>query len=901
MIRMKRRSWFLVTFILIMVATTLTLPSSSATSELSSRGQRAFEDLARCLNSKDTLDVFYLIDESGSLKQTDSQNKRAPILGESLRELGSLKDDLKVNYAVGFFGDKYSTWQPWTSITAGNIESAARELEREVVSRNRGQATDWLLGVESAAEELRKQRAKTRGCQVLIWLTDGAIDTSLASYSEADAVVELCERTFNSLRQSKVTVLGVLLKSEKDLSRLDPDEREWVEAWMSRMYPLVEGRGDVGVPPDVESVGCGEDPLPANYSAGALLVADDPISLAYQFLRLGSLLSGGTKGSLSAGNPGKFLIEAGVARFRIITTSTTWTLTSPEGKRYNENSKIDIATSGGATQVTVPVTPELFGEWTFRYQSESSNELILFSGLSLKLDDGELVAGRSGVISGTVVSEFGNRPVDLGVYGDAQVTVQEVSGSGATGPVRNASLVSQNAFSLPEFTPTPDQGQVEIRVVLNVKTKSGLALAPVSVARNLVVRLPSNYPSLTNSPIRFTPIEGTSGEGVGEIQFLGPQQGNGKVCLGTPSVVSDSVDRSDEYRWSTSGDLRDGCIDLAQDERVSIELMVSNGVPANADVLADLPVTYFSDSEGEEFTLNARLEVPTETTPGGWLVAAFLVVLGFLLPMLAIYLMTLFTTKIALGQSMQRAQWSVRVDSLKGIVGPDGDQLRPAAEDFKFLPDRTDSRTFTDAIGEMRARVSKLVFPSPWFELTAQDGTRIITMVAGPVRALNRFKSGRISPIRGNIDNVWALSLNESELRNLGSNTSIPAQLIIFKRNNLANKNQFMERFLQVTTTAGVWSQIQSLSQHVVTEVQAKPLAERKSRKRVANESERDGIPSTSGSTPPPPIGINSAPPIPGSPPSLGSTSSQSPSAGNDFPPPPPGLGGGLPPKPPGA
>ena len=898
---MRRGIWSVFGFFLLVLTTILSAPNSKATSELSSTGQRAFEDLARCLNSKVSLDVFYLIDESGSLKQTDSENKRASILGESLRELGSLKDGLEVNYAVGFFGDKYSTWQPWKLVTPGNIERAAKELEREVVTRNNGQATDWLLGVESAGEELRKQRAKSRGCQVLIWLTDGAIDTSLASYSEENALNELCETTFNSLRQSRVTVLGVLLKSEKDLNRLDPPEREWVEIGMSYMYPLVEGRGDVGLPPAVQSTSCGENPLPANYAAGALLVADNPISLAYQFLRLSSLLSGGTQGQLSSGNPGKFLIESGVARFRIITTSESWTLINPQGKSYNENSKIDVATSAGATQVTVPVRPELFGEWKFKYESDSTNELILFSGLSLELDEGELVAGRSGNISGTVVSEFGNRIIDLGVYGSTQVTVQEVSGSGAAGPLRVATVVDQNAFSLSEFTPTPDQGQVEIRVVLNVKTKSGLALSPVSIAKNLIVRLPSNYPSLINSPVRFTPIKGASGEGVGEIQFLGPKQGEGKVCLGTPRVVSDSVNRADEYRWATTEELRNGCIDLGQSERIGIELVVSNGVPANAEVIADLPVTYFSDSEGEEFTLNAQLEIPTETTPGGWLVAAFLVILGFMLPMLAIYLMTLFTTKIALGQSIQRAQWSVRVDSLKGIVGSDGAQLIPAAEDFKFLPDKNDSSSYTDPIGAMRARVSKLVFPSPWFELTAQEGTRVVTMVAGPVRALKRFRSGRIAPIRGNIDNIWALSLLETDLRNLGAGTSIPAQLTIFKRNNLANRNQFMERFLQVTTTAGIWPQIQSLSRHLTVEVEA--VSSRKSKSRKMRESVLGGVEESGslGSLPPTPAGSNTNPPVPDSRAAFGPTNTQSQSEGNAFPPPPPGSGGGLPPKPPGA
>ena len=75
---------------------------ASPITQLSADGKRAFDDLARCLNSKGALDVFYLIDESASLKATDSENKRAEILKSSLIQLSTLREDLKVQYAVGF-------------------------------------------------------------------------------------------------------------------------------------------------------------------------------------------------------------------------------------------------------------------------------------------------------------------------------------------------------------------------------------------------------------------------------------------------------------------------------------------------------------------------------------------------------------------------------------------------------------------------------------------------------------------------------------------------------------------------------------------------------------------------------------------------------------------------------
>lgn len=876
--------------------------SASASTGLSSTGERAFQDLARCLNSKDTLDVFYLIDESSSLKDTDSENKRAPILAESLKSLLTLKEGLKVNYAVGFFGKEYSTWTSWASLTQSNVKDSARKLEQEIKARSNGQATDWLKGIEGARQELSNQRAKTKGCQVLIWLTDGGMNPIGSSNDEFEYFDELCESTFSSLRQSKVTVLGVLLRSETDLATYSPAERELQEFYMSHMLPLVEGSGVIKGMPSInyssKPTQCGVNPIPANHSAGALLEAENPIALAYEFLRLSSLLGGGTSGTI-AGNPGRFLIEEGVSRFRIITTSSQWQLTNPAGQRVDAGSNMEVRESGGATQISVPVSQSGIGEWKFAYQTNSDNELLLFSGLKLQLDDGELVAGQSGSITGKVLPEFGNQPVNLNVYGASGVNVQEILGNGSVGPIRQARLIDNNRFELPNYTPVANQGQIEVRVILNIATKSGIELAPVSVSRNLIVRLPDNYPSLTNSPIQFSPMKGINGAGKAEAVFKGPKSGNGKVCFGTPRVVSDSVERSDSYEWfiDPTG-LRDNCIDISAGEQKSVSLSVKNGIPANSSVLAELPLTYISDLEGKDFELAAPMEIPSETRNIFWIIVA-LVALGFALPLLALYFLTLYTTKIAMGDSIQRGEWSVQVDSMKGIIGADGNSIKPVPEDFKFITTQSDSRAVVDSAGELRAKTSKLVFPAPWFEVEAQSGNRLITMSSSPTRAVKRFKSGKIAPTSGNIDKAWLLSVRDEDLKNLGAQTSIPARLVIYKRNNLANKNQYMERFLQVVTTAGIWNQIQQIANVVSAEVQVKD-SKKKETKRTKSTKTEPVPPAAPQMTPPPPPGTGFPPP-PGTgamrPPS--STPPSTPNAPK-FPPPPPSSGG-LPPKPPSA
>jgi hypothetical protein len=252
---------------------------------LSAESERTFADLSRCLQSQGkekTLDVFYLIDESGSLKATDPNNDRADILSSSLEQLASFNSDVTVNYSVAFFAHQYTLWQPWRAVNIGGIVPEAARLNSEVRKRNNGLLTDWLQGIDGAINELNAQHARTNGCSTLIWLTDGGIQ--LADDVETDAAIDrLCTNRFEVLRKNGVTVLGILLKNEKALADLSAEDQEYQADRMSRMGPMVTGRG---VHADGEEKTCGTFPVPKNYSQGALFVAQDPTELAYEFLKL---------------------------------------------------------------------------------------------------------------------------------------------------------------------------------------------------------------------------------------------------------------------------------------------------------------------------------------------------------------------------------------------------------------------------------------------------------------------------------------------------------------------------------------------------------------------------------------------------------------------------------------
>ena len=245
-------------------------------SPLSAESERTFADLSRCLQSQGknkTLDVFYLIDESGSLKATDPNDDRADILSSSLEQLASFNSDVTVNYSVAFFAHQYTLWQPWRTVNRGGIVPEAVKLNSEIRKRKNGLLTDWLQGIDGATNELNAQHARTNGCSTLIWLTDGGIQLADDVKTEA-AIDRLCTNRFDVLRKNGVTVLGILLKNEQALADLTEEEQAYQTDRMSTMGPMVTGRG---VTADGEEVTCGTYPVPKNYSQGALFVAQDPM------------------------------------------------------------------------------------------------------------------------------------------------------------------------------------------------------------------------------------------------------------------------------------------------------------------------------------------------------------------------------------------------------------------------------------------------------------------------------------------------------------------------------------------------------------------------------------------------------------------------------------------------
>lgn len=867
---MKKFAATLAIVVLVISSLSLEITSANAairnTPGLSAMGTRAFSDLTRCINTKQKLDVFYLVDQSNSLPLTDPSAARAGILATSLKELAGFDSKISVNYAVAFFGSSFDLWKPFTPVQSSTIASEAQTFGSEVKTRDTQNETNWLLGLNGAAKVLRTQEKSSGACQALIWLTDGGIWLAKGnSSSEIDqpavdaASSTLCDSTFSDFRKSNVSVFGVLLDNVQALKQIYKNNRVYYgqnDRGMALMRPLIEGSGSTL--PGQLSTTCGGEVLP-NYSAGALLIAKDPIALALQFLILGGQTHGGTPTDLSPGNPTSFDIERGIRKFQLLTTSSRWSLTSPAGVTYrNGTTKLDVQDLNGIQQLTVAGNNLTLGKWQFGFDEtgQVSNRLLLFSGLEIQLDPGQYIGGQKTYIAGQVVVAGSIEKVKLSDYRTHDFEIDQVTSTGESLKILNVAIDNSGRFSAP-FDLTTNQANLEIRISLKLSTFNGQSLADVSISKFLTVLLPANYPN-PDSPIVLSSLDGPNGTGRGFLTVHGPKSGVGKICLTGSSpygitITRDAIKRASTYSWQISGMDSTNCQAIAEGQARKFEILVKNSKTADSNVIAELPLQFFSAQNSDAIRVSVPVDFQTTIIRAGrGIIKLLLFLLGIGLPIVILYLLNRAASKLIFGTGIQRATYNVKVDSLSGIAATSGGSVLPLADDFKFIAQQPDTARYGDAVGTLRSKVSLIPLREPWYEIESLPGFRIVTVFPGSGKSGERrgarFKSGQVARIRADMDKFWVIQISEKDLQSVHSISSVNGLLVVYKRNKLGAKDQHLDRIAEVMTTAGVWARITEMKNTPLAEIKlTKPL---KGSVRKAKKREQE-------------ISVKSTPPIP--------------------------------------
>lgn len=847
--------------------------------ELSEIGDRSVEDLRRCLATSESLDVYYLIDMSGSLFDSPSQAgtdpdfARSEILGESLRQLSNLASESggskTVSWNAGFFSnDFFPASNVWFDLNPSNVEANVEALDTAIRS-SAGGATDWLRGVQGAQRELAKQKQVSKGCQVLIWLTDGGLNVRNDDNLSFLAMNSLCGVTvvpeggrpefglgpLYELRQSGVVVFGVLLDVVgPGISELFSERKSWLQ-------PLVEGTGRADLQGGPKTLNCGDGTgtIPQNHAAGAFIRAQQLGDLAVQFLRLSGLIQGGSLGALAS--DGSFDINPGVARVELLSLAEPGqlTLTDPTGGILSlSSSGIEVVQSAGALKVSIQVDSKSdFGKWKLTGVEPASVVLIAFSALSVKPEaSNALISGQASEI--LVIADV----VDPALFNVLDYVFQiEAFSQTADGNFvsigKALSSELDNGIWRLELTPEAIATQANLRFeATGIRTTvGGTRLSSIASEQSLVVSLPANFPTFGPIPIDLGTLQGRLNPASEFLTIYAPASGEvGYFCYGdNPDFVvqSDAIDRAATWNLqiapAAGANLVAGCLEISPGSTTQVQLSLRNSETANSQVTGFVDFT-LRDSAGAELQVRAPVTLETQRIINPLVLALLqilLILLGVILPLVTIYLVNRLSSKVEHGNELLKTAFPVAVNlksgEIKSSSNLDLKSSQMGLDHFKFQSPKPDSRDIeVGGLGTAKAKVSANPLVAPWFEIEAKPESSVFTGKQNQKKG-KRFASGTAAEFSGQLSKTWGLSVNHSALRAASASTEdLPATLVVFARNAGGVSPNFQERMIGVLNDAKVSGSILS----------AKDGLEALERKKVSNKDSKDSSSNSGNNVP---------------------------------------------------
>jgi hypothetical protein len=167
------------------VAFGTTAPASSTTaSSTPSNSLGALQPISDCIRQNRRAAVLFLVDETGSLHQTDPQDARVAGLQAALLGLNQLTGGeaaAQVDVEMTGFAVTTVERQPWTALNSQNLPGLQAQAQ-EFSARNNGFETDYYVALDQARSLLDQHAVAmnptgaTPVCKLMIWFTDGRLE-----------------------------------------------------------------------------------------------------------------------------------------------------------------------------------------------------------------------------------------------------------------------------------------------------------------------------------------------------------------------------------------------------------------------------------------------------------------------------------------------------------------------------------------------------------------------------------------------------------------------------------------------------------------------------------------------------------------------------------------------------
>jgi hypothetical protein len=755
-------------FVIIIGAVATPMTATGATGATPSRsGNPSIGELADCAARTGELSIVILVDESGSLQQTDPDARRVQAIQAALHGLSTSVDraagtehafDIKVSM-LGF-GVSTSDVVDWTALNGSTLPGLT-EASQQFASLNHEIDTDYAMALLGARDKLAQLAAPgfSDQCSAILWFTDGQYDiearktgetkpyapqislngkTSAAALEEAGKTV-LCQPggVVDALRGSGTQILAVALSSD-----IAPEDQDFLRA--------VAGDG--------ATTSCGS-PRPDGRPTGTYLSTENVNKLIGEFFDLGTTVGGATfvggpehlpvcANSTCESGTHHFTIDPGISAFNLLALTSApgidIELTSPESPTpYNisASTPTGVTTLGSAKvqwtwiaadalllDVKLPAESGPWnGQWGITFIDRGGRNpnavgdasIYVFGDLEPFIADSDLRAGEASQIKVGVRHREGT-PADTSLF--AETSVEMVVVDPADGTSERIPLSEPDADGMMTGTwnvPAPKfPASVNLSATLRVTTASGQALSPVTrtVARRVLP--PSSYPQVHTASVSFGRIEG-AGTAQSSIEAEGGPDAAGCIWIEGATTQTSPKDAGDVAVTSSSGaEGAPTCLRVEKGQRVELPLALATQHGANGAANGTITIDLVSDTNPEllrtTVAWNADLAKSLDVAKAEWIFVVLMVV-GVLLPLILMWLLNWFMAVYKQPSSYKYASIPVEIKSSGSIVRTDGlgPGLRLETSDFKAVNGPRRSRSLSVGSLALSSKTSLWPFAAP--------------------------------------------------------------------------------------------------------------------------------------------------------------------------------------------
>lgn len=766
---------------------TLPVPSAAAPSAPDADSASGLGEFGACLSGHGQGSLAILIDQSGSMRQTDPDQGRVEAASYLIDRLAAFTDrtGITLDVRVAGFAADYHAAGDWTGLTGSTKDGIASSV-RTVGDDLKDYDTDYWNALNGARQDLADHDSS--GCRAVAWLSDGEFDLDVrdsdsatrdfggsksyatsADLSKESGVQQaeqagrsdLCRSTglADQVRSAGITLIGIGLSGS---GGAQPD--------FTLMRRVSEGGGTNAAEAGVDQCGDVSSPAGAFYPVSdldSLLMAFDSISTPGDTVQSRSV----SICQDAACNEGQysFVLDGTLDAVHVMASSDVSGLDAylyPPGAANPLVIKGDQSGAQGSAGVSAQwLTSRTFqadldaskvstwdGQWRLAFvdpSSASQNQQIhvnvhLSSPLTLSwtdLDKTELRQGER-VESATLslLDHAGGRAVEASrVKGAVTMSVVLKDSAGNEHELWTgkdvAALKNPVTIELPQDVAI-GSGTLTTSVTVTTasttladgSTAEGTVLAPTEATQDVDVQAPVDFPSV-GGEAAFPALEKELST-TADLPVTGP----GCVWLssGEPSLTGSPADAG-AVTVSSSASSADTCVEVADGDTATLPVTLSAQGHANGALSGTLEVTLApADAPDRAQTVqvpfNAEMRRPLNVTTA-WTTFVLVLLAGILIPLALLYLLRLVTGRIPRG-TVETATRVVEVPRGSGTVTI---PLPPSNEITQVsLPER--SRHLTVGPYEFKVRIGLSPTSMPVVELVSPDAPSVSGAAPGSRR-----------------------------------------------------------------------------------------------------------------------------------------------------------------------